>query len=163
MLRRRNHMHAAAQLRGSAHYPHIRGIVEFTQMERGVMVRINIHGLPSADERCGGNFFGFHIHEGGSCSGNSNDPFANAGGHYNPQNCPHPHHAGDLPPLLGNDGHAYMTVLTNRFTLEEIIGRTVIVHSMPDDFTSQPSGNSGEKMACGQISLVNHIPAPFEN
>ena len=44
-----------------------------------------------------------------------------------------------------------MNFLTDRFTLKEIIGRTVVIHSMPDDFTSQPSGNSGEKIACGVI------------
>jgi Cu-Zn family superoxide dismutase len=44
-----------------------------------------------------------------------------------------------------------MSVLINKFTVNEIIGRTVIIHSQPDDFTTQPSGNSGKKIACGEI------------
>ena len=45
-----------------------------------------------------------------------------------------------------------MSVLINKFTVNEIIGRTVIIHSQPDDFTTQPSGNSGKKIACGEIT-----------
>lgn len=44
-----------------------------------------------------------------------------------------------------------MSFLTNKFTLQDVIGKVVIIHSMPDDFTTQPSGNSGEKIACGKI------------
>ncbi|MCX7614928.1 MAG: superoxide dismutase family protein, partial [Clostridiales bacterium] len=65
--------------------------------------------------------------------------------------CNHPGHAGDLPPLFGNYGHAFMAVFTGRVSVSEIIGRTVIIHASPDDFTTQPSGNSGKKIACGQI------------
>ena len=49
---------------------------------------------------------------------------------------------------------AYLSVLTDRFNVSDIIGRTVIIHNMPDDFTSQPSGNAGEKIACGVIKKV---------
>lgn len=65
--------------------------------------------------------------------------------------CPHPLHVGDLPPLLENNGYAYMSVLTNKFKISDIIGKTVIIHDMPDDSTTQPSGNSGKKIACGVI------------
>ena len=44
-----------------------------------------------------------------------------------------------------------MAVYTKRFYPEEIVGRTAVIHSKPDDFTSQPSGNAGEKIACGEI------------
>ena len=47
-----------------------------------------------------------------------------------------------------------MTFLTDRFKLKDVIGKAIIIHSMPDDFTSQPSGNSGEKIACGIINKV---------
>ena len=100
---------------------------------------------------CKGKFFGFHIHEGTSCTGNSKDEFANSKSHYNPTNCPHPFHSGDLPPLLENNGFAYSSFLVNKFTIKEIIGKTIIIHSLPDDFNSQPSGNSGTKIACGKI------------
>ncbi len=58
---------------------------------------------------------------------------------------------GDLPPLFENNGYAYMSVLINKFKIKDIIGRVVIIHDMPDDFNSQPSGNSGKKIACGKI------------
>lgn len=74
-----------------------------------------------------------------------------AGGHFNPGGKPHPFHSGDMPPLFGCDGMAYSIFLTNRFTPDEIVGRTVIIHLNPDDFTTQPSGNSGEMIACGVI------------
>ena len=91
---------------------------------------------------------GFHIHEGMGCGG---DDFAETMGHYNPKDCPHPYHAGDLPPLFADAGMAWMAVLTSRFTLEEVLGRTVVIHAMPDDFHTQPAGNSGRKIACGVI------------
>ncbi|MDD7215163.1 MAG: superoxide dismutase family protein [Anaerovoracaceae bacterium] len=85
------------------------------------------------------------------CSGTKENPFEDAHGHFNPDCCDHPHHAGDLPPLLGNRGYALQIFLTGRFCVSEIIGKTVIIHADPDDFTSQPSGNSGKMIACGQI------------
>ena len=88
---------------------------------------------------------------GTSCTGNSEDEFADAQKHYNPKNCPHPYHAGDLPPLIENDGYSYMRVFTNKFNVKDIIGKVIIIHEMPDDFTTQPSGNSGTKIACGKI------------
>lgn len=88
---------------------------------------------------------------GTSCTGNLEDEFANAKLHYNPNNCPHPFHIGDLPPLIENNGYAYISVLTNKFKISNIIGKVIIIHDMPDDFKSQPSGNSGTKIACGKI------------
>ena len=142
---------AEAVLRGSARYPDISGKVRFFQTRYGVMVAAEISGLPDPAGECAAPVFAFHIHEGGSCSGNISDPFANAKMHYNPQNCPHPYHAGDLPPVLVNSGFAWSAVFTARFYPEEIIGKTVILHGKPDDFYSQPSGNAGEKIACGEI------------
>ena len=56
-----------------------------------------------------------------------------------------------MPPLLADCGHALQVFLVNKYCIDEIIGRTVIVHAKPDDFTSQPSGDSGEMIACGEI------------
>ena len=100
------------------------------------------------------SFFGYHIHIGESCSGNEADSFADALTHYNPTNSSHPAHEGDLPPLFGNKGYAISVLLTDRYSLEDIMEKTIIVHSAPDDFTTQPSGNSGEKIACGEIKAL---------
>ncbi len=142
---------AYAKIMGSSTYPAIDGYVYFFQTLYGVVVVADIMGLPQKRDNCSSPIFAFHIHEGTSCTGNSEDPFANALTHYNPNNCPHPYHAGDLPPLFGADGFAFAANLTNRFAVEEVIGKTIIIHSSPDDFTTQPSGNAGAKIACGLI------------
>ena len=73
------------------------------------------------------------------------------------QSCNHPYHAGDLPPLFSANGLGFSAFLTNRFVAEEIKGKTIIIHSNPDDFTTQPSGNSGIKIACGVISSLRRV------
>ncbi len=142
---------AVAEIKGNKDYPHIRGNIWFYNTRGGVLVRAEITGLPKGMDNCDSPIFAFHIHSGNTCSGNHTDMFANAGTHFNPYNCPHPYHAGDLPPLFSADGNAVLEVLTDRFTISQIIGKTVIIHSGPDDFTTQPSGNSGDKIACGVI------------
>lgn len=136
---------------GSSNYPDIRGTVRFFSAEKGTLIAVEANGLPTSENACESPVLGFHIHSGVSCSGNETDPFADALTHYNPNNCQHPYHAGDMPPLFSNNGYAFMIFLTDRFKIDEIIGKTVIIHSMPDDFTTQPSGNSGMKIACGIV------------
>ncbi len=146
---------AYAIISGSVAYPDISGLASFYQLRDGVMLVAEVSGLPYYGQPCEPSVFGFHIHEGSICQGNAEDPFAITGGHYNPLSCPHPAHAGDLPPLFGNSGYAFMAVYTDRFTVNEIINRTIIIHASPDDFTTQPSGNAGKKIACGQIVSTN--------
>jgi Cu-Zn family superoxide dismutase len=142
---------AKADIRGSNAYPNIVGTARFFQTKDGVLVCAEVSGLPHSGEACRGGVFAFHIHEGKSCTGNAEDPFADVKSHYNPNNCKHPYHAGDLPPLFENNGRAFMVFLTDRFNVGDIIGRTIIIHSSPDDFTTQPAGNAGAKIACGNI------------
>ncbi len=145
---------AKASIKGSSKYPNIKGEVTFKQVNAGVMVTADLHGLPHSGKKCENGVFALHIHSGKSCSGNAADEFADALTHYNPNGCEHPRHAGDLPPLFENGGRAYMRVLTDRFKISDIIGLTVIVHADPDDMRAQPSGASGEKIACGAIVPV---------
>lgn len=154
ILNIRQRPYAFANIKGSSEYPNINGMVYFYKVQSGVLVSIQVEGLPVSDDICKKPIFAVHIHSGGSCTGNSTDPFANAMTHYNPNNCQHPYHAGDLPPIFGANGLGFSTFLTNRFSAEEIIGKTVIIHSGPDDFTTQPSGNSGTKIACGVIKRI---------
>lgn len=137
---------ALARVVGSNQAPCLFGSVKFYEMGENVLVVADISGLP--ESRTG--IFALHIHEGGSCAG---EKFANTGGHYNPQQKPHPNHAGDLPPLFSCAGKAFLAVLTDRFRIPDVMGRTVVIHSQPDDFTSQPAGNAGDKIACGIIAL----------
>ena len=110
-----------------------------------------VTGLSATSDRWANSIFAFHIHEGGRCTGNGADPFADVGSHYNPEGCQHPYHAGDLPPLFGNNGYAFMSMLIDRFSVSEIIEKTVIIHDQPDDFRTQPAGAAGAKIACGEI------------
>ena len=145
---------AFAKIKGSNEYPRINGIVLFYKVQLGTLVCLQVEGLPTSNDLCKKPIFAFHIHSGDSCTGSNADPFSDAMTHYNPDNCPHPYHAGDLPPIFGVNGFGFSAFLTNRFFPEEIIGRTVIIHSAPDDFTTQPSGNSGTKIGCGVISAI---------
>ena len=147
-----NRADAIAIIRGSDAYPDIDGIISFYKVNVGVMVFAKITGLPKDGALCHSPIYAFHIHSGEKCSGDETDPFKDANGHYNPLNCEHPYHAGDMPPLFNANGIAISAFLTNRFKIDEIIGKAVIIHSQPDDFKTQPSGNSGEKIACGIIT-----------
>ena len=143
----RNRPFAKAVVRGGESCPQICGEVLFFRSGDAVKVRADISGLPDS---CSG-FHGFHIHEGDSCSGKD---FSETGGHFDPDDKQHPMHPGDMPPLFGNNGRAVSIFLTNRFTVDDVIGKAIIIHGSPDDFTTQPSGNAGEKIACGIIRPV---------
>ena len=141
----RNCPDAVARITGGVDAPQLSGCVEFYQENECVLIIARICGLPRGSET---GFFGVHIHQGESCSGAD---FLGTGSHYNPTGQVHPKHVGDLPPLLICRGNAYLSVKTDRFSVNEIIGRTVVIHSDPDDFHSQPAGNAGKKIACGVI------------
>lgn len=106
---------------------------------------------------------GFHIHDAGECVP---PDFASAGSHYNPTrsahgfNHPDGPHAGDLENIIvGVDGSVYVELEAPMVTLqpegentlftEE--GTTLIIHANPDDYISQPTGNAGDRIACGVI------------
>lgn len=140
---------AYANIQGSVKFPSINGKVKFMQKGNGVLVTAEIFNLPYLENK--DEIYGFHIHNGDECTGNEQEPFKNAGSHFSKVESPHPYHSGDMPPLFGNNGYAYLSFFTNKFSLNNIIGKVVIVHSHPDDFHTNPSGNSGEKIACGKI------------
>ena len=143
---------ACAEIHGTISYPGLLGLANFYHISSGALLFARIKGLPFDPQSCGPSFFGFHIHEGVSCSGTSSSPFANIGGHYNPNNCTHPGHAGDLPPLIGSRSDALMIVLVDSFTIEKIIGRTLAIHAGPDMFMSQPNTHDSAIIACGVIA-----------
>lgn len=142
---------ALAQIKGDSAHSQLHGTVSFYPFGNRTLVVAEVFGLPAASGNCSRPVLGFHIHAGEACSGTPEEPFKDADGHFNQGGCDHPYHAGDMPPLFANDGYAFSAFLTDRFTIDEVIGRTVIIHADPDDFTTQPSGNAGPMIACGVI------------
>lgn len=143
---------AAAWIHGNPDNPNLGGMVSFyTTPFGGVLISAEIFGLPDSSTQNPSDFYGMHIHENGECT----SPFETAGGHYNPSGEPHPSHAGDLLSPLGNQGYAWVTFYDKRFTIDQILDKSVIIHRMPDDFSSQPAGASGERIGCGIITPVS--------
>ena len=143
-----NHPGAIAWVGGNAQNPNLNGAVKFYHTTYGgVLVEAEIFGLPNSSLPGSSNFYAMHIHELGDCS----EDFSHTGMHYNPKNTLHPNHAGDMPPLLGSQGYAFSVFYDKRYSIQEIIGRSVIIHEGLDDFTSQPAGNAGAKIGCGKI------------
>jgi len=147
---------AVANIQGGPLAPNIMGTIYFIKAAGGTNVCVEVTGLPTYRPGVGNNDpigpHGFHLHENGICAvGDPTDPFQAAGGHWNPTNQPHGNHAGDFPVLFSNDGVARMQFYTNKFNIEDIIGKAVIIHENPDDYRSQPSGDAGKRLACGII------------
>ncbi|NBH72291.1 superoxide dismutase family protein [Clostridiaceae bacterium] len=143
-----NRPQAVAWLQGNSDYPQISGLVKFYATPYGgILIEAEIFHLPDIAALKGSGFYALHIHENGDCS----QDFSAVGSHYNPGAEPHPWHAGDLLPLFGNQGYAWDAFYDKRFQIKDILNRSVIIHKNPDDFTTQPSGNSGQKIACGVI------------
>lgn len=138
---------ARAAVRGDTQHRMLHGSVSFFPAGQGTLVTAEVYGLPPTPT----GIYAMHIHEGGRCTGTPEDPFADTGSHYNPGQVPHPLHDGDLLPLFGNNGFAWYAFYTDRFQPHDIIGRTVVIHSDPDDFRTQPSGASGTKIGCGVV------------
>ena len=147
------------------------GEVTFSQEGDAMAVSVTVDGMDPG-------FYGFHIHQTGTCEPDSaapDDPaktgdFLSAGGHLaGMEGAKHPDHAGDLPPLLvGEDGTATMSVTTDRLDESMLFdddGSAVMIHSGPDNFANIPeryapdgpdeetlkAGDSGDRLACGVL------------
>lgn len=143
---------ALAWVTGGTKAPYLSGLVKFFETPYGgTLIEAELFGLPDRTEAGSSDFYAMHIHEYGDCG---ND-FQNTGGHYNPTGAEHPAHAGDLLPLFTNQGYAWISFYDKRFLIPQILGRSVVIHQMPDDFHTQPSGDSGGKIGCGVIRLTN--------
>ncbi len=136
---------ATAVIQGSRLYPTLRGQVQFFPAPGGTLVVAELWNLP------GDGFFAMHLHSGNQCDGNSPKPFSSAGEHWSIGSQVHPYHTGDLPVLLSNHGYAWNAVFTERFRPQQAKGHTLIIHSMPDDFRTQPAGNAGDRIGCGVV------------
>jgi len=131
------------------------GTARFTQAGNVVRILVEAKGLPPGPH-------GAHIHAVGKC-----DPpdFNSAGPHFNPTNKQHGalnpqgSHAGDLPNLtIGPDGTGRMETTTEQLSLGsgpssvwDADGSALVVHANADDFKTDPTGNSGARVACGVL------------
>ncbi len=144
---------AVAIVRGFTN-PDIQGV--FTLVGEGKSVRVTgeVRGLPPKTT------LAIHVHEWGDCR-NPDAPGAHfdphkSGKHGHPNDPVGSHHAGDLPNLETDDqGVARLDFTTQAFTLDtsptSVIGRALIIHEKADDYTSQPAGAAGGRVACGVI------------
>src|SRR3972149_1823951 len=144
---------AVARVQGGPLAPSLSGTVVFRQTPDGVIVSVEVTGLPTylaGTPPIGPH--GFHIHAVGDCTvGDPSAPFGAALGHYKVGTQVHGDHAGDLPVLFSNDGRAEMTVLTDAFDVSNVNGKAVILHKNPDDYRTGPSGGAGPRLALGVI------------
>lgn len=133
----------------------VTGSLALAQSPQGVHISGTIQGLkPDAE-------FGFHVHEKGDCSAPDG---SSAGGHFNPTQAQHgnptgpSHHAGDMPNIKSNaEGVAQVDTTEAGTSLHgdpgmDVMGKAIVVHESPDDYATQPSGNSGKRVACGVIA-----------
>ena len=135
----------------------VSGTLTLVPMGDGVHITGEVGGLKPGDMR------GFHIHEKGDCSAAD---ASTAGGHFNPAAKAHgrsgqgAHHAGDTDNIVANaKGVARIDAHVTGVTLgggaaNDIAGRAVIVHAAADDYTTQPTGNAGARVACGVIKVA---------
>ena len=131
------------------------GQVQLTSLANGVRVRLDLHSLPPGEKA-------LHFHETGSCKA---PKFTSAGGHFAPAKNPHGFdaekgpHAGDMPNIfVGKDGRAKLEVINTQVTLgtgsnslKKAGGTALVIHAAADDYKSQPAGNAGDRIACGEI------------
>lgn len=130
----------------------ISGTVIFEAQDGSLVVKTDLKGLkPNAK-------LGFHIHQLGFCEG---PDYKTAGDHYNPGNMKHggpmasEKHKGDMGNLVTDKvGNAKETIVLTDMKLDDLIGKSVLIHEKSDDFKTQPSGNSGARIACGLIRPI---------
>lgn len=138
------------------------GDIHLSPAPGGVRLQGQISGLKAGAEH------GFHVHEKGDCSA---PDATSAGGHFNPEGHAHGlvagavHHAGDLPALKADaQGMAKFDAVVAGLTLSagshSVTGRSLVIHRDPDDGVTQPTGNSGPRVACGVIAAAPAAAAP---
>jgi Cu-Zn family superoxide dismutase len=148
---------ATATLQGSPEDTDFTGTITVTPEGNGVRLVADVSGV----DRDGRH--GFHVHETGECAhGEGSGHFTSAGGHFNPNNAEHTcppaeaRHAGDLGNIEITNGAGRIDVTTDLLTLSgpnSVVGKAIILHANEDDCQTQPTGNAGDRLACGVVNL----------
>lgn len=125
------------------------GAVQAEQRPGGSYLRIAVQDLTPGEH-------GLHLHAVGRCDG---PDFRSAGAHWNPAGRQHGHlnplgaHAGDLPNLtISSNGHGALNFLVASHELADADGTSLVIHAKPDDYKTDPSGNSGDRIACAVVA-----------
>ncbi len=153
------------------------GTATFIEEDGAVTISVQVENLPPGDH-------GIHIHEFGICDPDADPQYSTAGGHYNPTGATHgpgpqtatpgadvEAHAGDLGNItVGEDGTGTLEVTTDRVSLDpdaentlfDDDGSALVIHENPDDLQTDPSGESGARIACGVIYAgLDATPVPI--
>ena len=150
---------ATATLQGAPGDTDFKGTVTFTPEGNGVRVEAHLEGVDLAGTH------GFHVHETGECThGEGDKHFTSAGSHFNPAGVEHacpptePRHAGDLGNIEVTNGSGHVVSTTTLLSLSganSVVGKAIILHAKADDCKTQPTGDAGDRLACGVVTMGN--------
>ncbi len=149
---------ATATLQGAPDDTDFNGTITFTpDGNGGVKVVADLQGVDTDGPH------GFHVHQTGECThGEGDKHFTSAGGHFNPANTDHacpptePRHAGDLGNIEVTSGSAHLETTTSLLSLSganSVVGKAIILHAKADDCKTQPTGDAGDRLACGVVNM----------
>lgn len=135
------------------------GTARVVDTPAGLLIHVDLHGLPPGER-------GFHVHEIGQCE----PPFASAGGHLAPDKKEHGFldeagpHGGDLVNIVvPENGRLQAVVRAPALHLKQVLdgdGAALVIHAGPDDYKTQPSGGSGDRIACGVVGAKANVAKP---
>lgn len=148
---------ATATLQGAPEDTDFKGTITITPEGDGVKVVAHLEGVDTDGEHA------FHVHETGECThGEGTKHFTSAGSHFNPTGAEHacpptePRHAGDLGNVQVTEGAGHAEITTNLLSLSgpnSVVGKAIILHAKADDCKTQPTGDAGDRLACGVVTL----------
>ena len=152
---------ATATLQGAPEDTDFKGTITVTPAPEGTGLRV-VAQLDGVDAD---GTHGFHVHETGACThGEGSKHFTSAGSHFNPTGAEHacpptePRHAGDLGNIEVKNGTGIVETTTTLLSISgpnSVVGKAIILHAKADDCKTQPTGDAGDRLACGVVTLGN--------